>query len=362
MKKAARTILLNPGPVNVSMRVKRALLKADICHREKEFSDLLASVGGSLQEIFSPGREHQPVIISGSGTAALEAAIISTVGEHEKILILDNGVYGDRMARIAAANNIEVEHIKSPWGHTPGLESARQSLEVDLSIGLVAAVHHETTLGFINPMPEICKLAHEFGKPVIIDSISGLGGEEIDLGMVDMVVGSANKCIQGVPGVSFVMMKKDMINRIEKAPKRSFYLDLSNLLAHQQRLETPFTPAVKAFYALDEALAELREETLPKRIERYRAAARMLRDGFSGLGLKTIVEEIFMSNTITALEVPPEIGYEKLHDELKARNFVIYSGQGNLEGKMFRVANMGDIQTEEFELFLEVLEEILNNG
>jgi 2-aminoethylphosphonate-pyruvate transaminase len=150
------------------------------------------------------------------------------------------------------------------------------------------------------------------------------------------------------------------MERMQAFPPRTLYLHLPLLHTHQQRESTPFTPAIQAMYAFDEALQELLEEGVAQRIARYRAASHLLRDGFESFGLKCLLPPDLRSNTITSLELPAGFTYEALHDALKARGYVIYAGQGDLAARIFRVANMGDLQLGDFRSFLTALGEVLS--
>jgi 2-aminoethylphosphonate-pyruvate transaminase len=207
----------------------------------------------------------------------------------------------------------------------------------------------------------IGEIVKQYGRVLLVDSISGLGGEEIDLAAasIGLCVGTANKCIQGLPGVSFVLVQTSEMQRMQDLPPRTLYFHLPMLYAHQQRQSTPFTPAIQVMYALDEALQELLEEGVAQRVVRYRTAAHSLRNGFESLGLKCLLPPDQRSNTITSLELPAGFTYEALHDALKARGYVIYAGQGDLAAKVFRVANMGHLTIEQFQGFLAALKEVL---
>ncbi|TMA56201.1 MAG: alanine--glyoxylate aminotransferase family protein, partial [Deltaproteobacteria bacterium] len=193
------------------------------------------------------------------------------------------------------------------------------------------------------------------GKLLLVDSISGLAGDPLDVEEADLVVGTANKCIQGLPGMAFVLVREAVIERLLTYPRRSLYLSL----ATYHEAEVPFTPAVQVAYALDEALCELLDEGVAARIGRHAAAANLLRAGFERRGLRFVLPPELRSNSITALWLPPGQRYVELHDGLKARGFVIYEGQGRLQRDIFRVANMGHLRTADFECFLGALDEVL---
>jgi 2-aminoethylphosphonate-pyruvate transaminase len=361
MLTSGRTMLLNPGPVNVSPRVAQALLRGDLCHREGEFSALQSRVRGLLCEAFAPQGDYTAVLLTGSGTAALEAAVASALDPQRKMLVINNGVYGARMAEMASIHGFEVVELTFPWTSPPDLGQIARALREDPGIEVVCLVHHETTTGLLNPVGAVGELVARHGRVLLVDSISGLGGEEIDLAKagVGLCVGTANKCIQGLPGVSFILVKNSEMQRIQHFPPRTLYFHLPMLYAHQQRQSTPFTPAVQVMYALDEALQELLEEGVARRIARYRTAAHLLRGGFESLGLKCILPPELRSNTITSLELPEGLTYDALHDALKARGYVIYAGQGELASRIFRVANMGHLTIEQFQGFLAALTGVL---
>jgi 2-aminoethylphosphonate-pyruvate transaminase len=265
------------------------------------------------------------------------------------------------MSRMAASYGMNAVELKFPWQERPELPRIDQALSREPAIQAVAMVHHETTTGMINPVREVSDLAHRHGKRLVVDSVSGLGGETLDLSRlrIDACIGTAGKCIQGYPGLSFILVRRDEINRIQKIKPRSLYLSLSDNFKDQEKGTVPFTPAVQLYYAFDEALSELLEEGVDGRIARYQAASRLLREGFFKLGLKFLLPEEFRSNTITALYLPAGKSYQYLHDRLKEKGFVIYAGQGALHTDVFRVANMGMIKQTDFKKLLSCLGEIL---
>lgn len=357
-----RTVLLNPGPVNVTERVRQALLKPDLCHREKEFSDLMQSIRSKLVRAFGVQDDFDAVLTTGSGTAALEMAVSSCLGEGQSMLVIRNGVYGDRIAAMADAYGFQTVCLDTPWGVPPVMDDIEKALKESPNIEVVALVHHETTTGLLNPVHEVGELARKYKKRFLVDSISGLAGDALDFNRanVDYCVGTANKCLQGLPGVSFVLVRKTELARLEKIPERSHYFNLYKNHQAQEKGDTLFTPAVQIHYALDAALDELLKETVQGRIKRYRQAAAMLRKGFHEMGLEFIVPETHLSNTLTALKLPVGITYPGLHDRLKEKGFVIYAGQKKLSKTIFRIANMGDITTEEFQRLLDTLKSCLS--
>jgi 2-aminoethylphosphonate-pyruvate transaminase len=347
-------ILLNPGPVNVSPRVTAALARGDLCHREPEAYALLDRIRTRLCEAFVPRDAFTAVLVSGSGTAALEMAVTSVLSPAGRLVVVANGVYGERIAAMAAAARLAHTVVQADWTAPPDLAAIEHAVRAP-DVEAVALVHHETTTGLLNPVAAIGAIARRHRKLVLVDSISGLGGDALAPDAVDLVVGTANKCIQGLPGMAFVLVRSDVLARLATHPTRSVYLALATYV----RNPMPFTPAVQAAYALDEALAELLEEGVAARHARYARAAAQLRAGFARLDLACVLPAALRSSSITALRFPAGRTYAALHDGLKARGFVVYEGQGRLARDVFRVANMGHLGADDFDAFLTALGEVL---
>jgi 2-aminoethylphosphonate-pyruvate transaminase len=359
-------ILLNPGPVNVSERVRKALHRPDICHREPEFSELLQGIRQKLVKAFVPGAEsdYTALILAGSGTAAVEAALLSSIPIGKRGMVINNGVYGERISSMIGVHRLGVAELKLDWTAPPDPERVRLALRQHPEVHSVALVHHETTTGLINPVKEIAEVVDSQNRAFILDSVSGLGGEPVDIAgpHIYMVAGTAGKCIQGFPGVSFVLVRKGFMERMKSFPKRSWYLHLPNYYEDHERGSIPFTPAVQLCYALDEALNELLEEGVAVRHRRYKMASTLIRERLGKLGLKPVLPSKYQSNTITAFHVPQGLTYQQLHDRLKEQGYVIYAGQGHLESKIFRIANMGALSKADVEGFLNAFQQILESS
>ena len=350
---------MNPGPVNVTRRVRRALCGADICHREKEFSDLLSGLRKKLLKIFRISDTHTVAFITGSGTAALESMLCSFAEKGKKILVLSNGVYGERIRRILEIHDAVVNVLTSRPGDFPKSEQIENFLKRDHAIHGIAMVHHETSTGMLNPLPMVSALAKKYNKTMLVDAVSSLGAEPIDFKNIGLLAGSAGKCLHGYPGLSFVILsKKEAAALGEKQPK-SLYLDLHNTLEFEEKNDTPFTPAVPLFYAFDQALDELLKEGLQNRIRLYEDRSNFLEQGFMRLGLGFLISKEQRSHVLTALWLPENLPYEKLHNELKKAGFIIYAGQSRFSGKIFRVSNLGEMPVKDLERFLATMKKIL---
>jgi len=354
-------ILLNPGPVNVSERVRQALLKPDICHREPEFNDLIEGIRDKLVRAFAPGGNFVPILLTGSGTAAVEAAVTSCLPPGRRILVIKNGVYSQRISAIANAHKMQNMDIAGEWNERFATEPIQIALRQNRSIDVVCVVHHETSTGMLNPVKEIGAIAKKAGRFLLVDGVSSLAGEEIDFNScnVGMIAGSSGKCIQGFPGVGFVLVRRDLMEQMVTYEQRSVYFHLPTYYKQQEEGSVPFTPAVQLYYAFDEALNELLEEGVVNRIARYRKLARIIRNRMRAIRMKFYLREPLWSSTLTAFNLPEHVFYDHLHDLLRERGYVMYAGQAQLAESIFRVANMGALTEAQITGFLDAFEEAL---
>jgi 2-aminoethylphosphonate-pyruvate transaminase len=344
-------VLLNPGPGNTTRTVREALLTPDLCHREPEFFQVMRECRAMLARLAGGEDAFTAVCVTGSGTAAVEAAVCSAIPRDRGVLVVDNGVYGRRMAQMAAAHNIPAEVIRYDFTTPvrPADVEARLSDRPDLSH--VAIVHHETTTGLLNPVAAVAEVAARHGRGLIVDATSSLFGESLDIMQdgIDFVTASATKCVQGISGVSFVLARRKALDALKGKPPRSVYLDLYTHYAMQEQDNTPFTPALQVCYALRQALIELEREGVDGRIKRYAENARVLREGMGRLGFEILVPEGCRSSILTTFRLLPGLTYDILHDAMKRRGYIIYAGQGDIRTYAFRVANLGVLTPRDME-------------
>lgn len=356
-------VLLNPGPVNISPKVRQALSRPDICHREPEFQELLLSIRRRLLGVYRlDPAVYTAIVISGSGTAANEAVLASCLQDGDRLLVLSNGVYGERLEHMARCLRLSCRMIRYDWGQEIVAADVDRALKED-GFTMIAVVHHETTTGALNNLEEIGQIAGAHGNiRLMVDAVSSFAGEEIEFTRwgLDAITSTANKCIHGVPGVAFAIVKRDLLS--SGCLPRSLYLDLANYEKDQSRGIPPFTPPVQAMYALDAALEELEEEGTETRIAKYRRLSEKVRTLAARIGLETFLPQHRYGHTLTSFYLPSGITYEFLHDRLKERGFVIYAGQGRLVSNLFRIANMGNIGEEDIERLFAHLGEILANS
>ena len=356
-------VLLNPGPSVVTDRIHRAIAGPDLCHREREYPALFSAVRSKLLRVAGVDDDWAVALIGGSGTAAMEAMTGALVRPGRRLIVCQNGVYGERIATIAARLGIEVVPVTAP--HTSPIDPAAVAavLEADERIDALAIVHHETTTGLLNPVAEIAALADARGVPVVTDAISSFGAEELLIpgSGLDLVAGTSNKCLHGLPGVAFLLMSPRAQTRAAEVPPRSLYFDVPNYLKAQAKRTVPFTPATPAIYALDAALDELFDEGLEHRRAHYRARMAYLDREFARLGLEPIVAPPHRSGSVRSLPLPIGVTYETLHDAVKRDGYVIYAGLGTAAATNFRVCALGALEIDALEGFIASLERAIAN-
>jgi 2-aminoethylphosphonate-pyruvate transaminase len=364
LRQIRREVLLNPGPATTSDSVKYAQVCADICPREKEFGDVMKWVCKELTAVVADPSEYETVFFGGSGTAADEAMISSCVPENGNILIVDNGSYGERIAKITSVYKINHTVFKSSTYEKIDIAALENELKTGKYTHL-GIVYHETTTGLLNPLDVICPLAKKYNMVTIVDAVSIYAGMPMNLSKlgIDFMASTSNKNIQGMAGVGFVICKKDELEKTKNIPMRNYYLNIYDQYAHFTKTgQTRFTPPVQTLYALRQAILETKQETVEKRWERYTECWRILVDAVKKFNLKMLVKEEDQSHLITAIFDPetPKYSFEDLHDLARKHEFTIYPGKlGNIN--TFRIANIGDIKPHEMKRFTTVLKSYLDS-
>lgn len=354
-------LLLNPGPVTLSERVRRSLLQPDLCHRESEFFDLQDEARRRLLSVYAldPAR-WAPVLLTGSGTAAVEAMISSMLPADGRLLSIENGVYGERITAIAQRHGIAHDTLPNAWGAPVDAAAVIAYLDAHPGITHVAIVHHETTTGRLNPIAQIGAACKARGVGLLLDAVSSFGAEAIDFDGwgITAAAATANKCLHGVPGACFVIADRPAL---ALAAPRTLYLDLPAWNRAQDVRGTPFTPSVHAYYALVEALREFDDEGgLAARHARYAALAEQARRGLQALGIEERLDAREASVVLRAYQLPEGIDYPTLHDALKRQGFIIYAGQGGLSKEMFRISTMGAITAADIDRLIAAIGTLVN--
>jgi 2-aminoethylphosphonate-pyruvate transaminase len=348
-----RQILLNPGPVTLTDRVRAALTGGDWCHREAEFATLLQDVNRRLVHVH-PGMADafRAVTLAGSGTGGVEAMLATFAPDAHSTLVVANGVYGERMARMLEAHGKPLRVVGHAW--TDAID--------DPAITHLAVVHHETTTGRLNDLAALGSLCRERQVTLLLDAVSSFGAELIDADAwnVGALAGTANKCLHGVAGLSFVLAR-DTLWSAPAWRSGSVYLDLRAYYGSQHRDGfSPFTLPVQVAFALREALAEHAEGGgSAARRQCYLGRAARIAATLRAAGVTTLLPEDDYSAVLWSWQLPAGQTYAGVHAALKAEGFVIYAGQGDLGAQIFRIAHMGDIRPDDMDRLCAALTRIL---
>jgi 2-aminoethylphosphonate-pyruvate transaminase len=358
-------LLFTPGPLTTSATVKAAMQR-DIGSRDADFIELVAGIRSELLRIAGVSREqgYEAVLMQGSGTFGLESVISSVIPREGRFLVLANGAYGERMAMIAERLGISTRLARWPESESPHPAAVQRLIEEELAATHVAIVHCETTTGILNPIEEIARIVKAAGREFILDAMSSFGGVPLDLSKleIDYLISSPNKCLESVPGFSFVLARREALVAT-KGRARSVSLDL---LGQWEGLEGNgqfrFTPPTHALLAFARALEELREEGgVAARAARYHVNHKTLRTGMGRLGFAEYLPAEGQSNIITAFRYPddPKFQFEDFYRRLRARGFVIYPGKLT-KAACFRIGTIGRINEKDVEDLVDAIGEVLD--
>jgi 2-aminoethylphosphonate-pyruvate transaminase len=353
--------LFTPGPLTTSDEVKQAAMQ-DLGSREEIFVDIIQKTCLEILELANINdAPYQVVMFPGSGTFGLDAVISSITPERGKWLILENGIYGQRLAEILAFYQLPHVTLSIDNRQTFTLEDIETLLKNDTEITHVGMVHCETSTGMLNNLEEIGVLVKHYEKTFFVDGMSSFAGIPIDFlkAEIDCLVTSSNKCIQGLPGVSIVIAKTDLLEQ-SKNNARSFSLDLyAQWRSFQSTRPFRFTPPVQILLGLKKALRQLQNEGgIQTRSKRYSDNQQYLVSSLEKIGLQCYLKHAYHSPIITPFILPAETNYENLFSTLKDNDCIIYPGVIK-NSSTFRIGNIGNLHRQDFEKLVEHISEYL---
>ncbi len=356
--------LLTPGPLTTTDTVKSVMM-TDHCTWDSDYKSITKKIRKSLLALAHVSEdEYTVVLMQGSGTFGVESTLISAVGKTDKILILTNGAYGERMVSIAEYAGLNHKVLKFGYDEIPDAKEAAKAIEDDAGITHVSMVHCETTSGILNDIESVAEKVKSLGKVFIVDAMSSFGGIDIDVKKlnIDYIISSANKCIQGVPGFSFIICRKDELQKCE-GQSASLSLDLYAQWKEMDRDgKWRFTSPTHTVLAFAKALEELEEEGgIPARQKRYSENNKLLIERMMKLGFKPYIGEEFQSPIITTFLYPQtgDFSFEEMYNYIKERGYAIYPGKLT-DADVFRVGNIGEIYKEDIEKLCDIFADYLN--
>ena len=343
---AADPILLTPGPLTTSTRTKQSMLR-DWGSWDADFNSITTRLREGLLRIVHGQDTHECVPLQGSGTFAVEAAIGTLVPRDGHVLVPLNGAYCQRIARICTVLGRRISTIKYAEDAQVRYEDIDRLLTQDPTITHVALVHCETSTGILNPLDEIARVVASHGKGLIVDAMSTFGALPIDVrkSSADAVIAASGKCLEGVPGIGFVLARRAVLERCEGV-SHSLAMDLYDQWVYMSRTtQWRFTPPTHVVAALDEALAQyFAEGGVVARGSAYAANCRELVEGLKGLGLRTFLPSAIQAPIIVTVHAPDDARYEfkRFYDAVKERGYILYPGKLTTV-ETFRVGCMGQL-------------------
>lgn len=350
-----------PGPTPVPDDILQAMAHPMVNHRGKVFAGVLERVSEKLKHFYMT--KQDVLVLTASGTGGLEAAVVNTLSPGDKVLSASIGAFGDRFAAIADAYGADVTQIQYEWGQAAQPEDIRKALEHDAGIKAVLVTHNETSSGVTNPLEEIAQVVREFDKLLLVDAISSLGAVPIDMDGwgLDCVITGSQKGWMIPPGLAFAALSDRGWKAYEESSMPRFYFDLGRARDSLAKGQTPWTPAVSMFFALDTALERMEKDGLEAIWTRHANIGQMVRDGVKALGLELLCEdERYASNTVTAVRCPEDVDVGELRKLMEEEYDVILAGgQAKMSGKIFRIGHLGLVTEEDIRETFEALEQAL---
>ncbi|MFB4166938.1 pyridoxal-phosphate-dependent aminotransferase family protein [Virgibacillus sp. JSM 102003] len=335
-------LLRIPGPTPIPPSVQRAMSQPMIGHRGQETKDLLKSIKPKLKPIF--GTEQDVAIITGSGTAGLEAAVVNTVSPGDEVLVIATGAFGERFVKITDAYQIKTHRYDVEWGEAVTPDAIKEYLTKYPTIKAVFATFCETSTGVLNPVQELAQVVHAHSDALfIVDGVSCIGGVEckMDEWGIDLLVTGSQKAMMLPAGLTFLAASERAWKTIEQNEQSRFYLDLKKYRENLEKDSTPFTPALSLLLGLEQVLTLMNEEGLEQIHERHRLMMEMTRAAFRALNIPLLTSDNAASPTVTAIK-PADFEAEALRNVLKEEfGLAVAGGQQHMKGEIFRIGHMG---------------------
>ncbi|RMG41554.1 MAG: alanine--glyoxylate aminotransferase family protein [Candidatus Dadabacteria bacterium] len=356
-------LLLTPGPTTIPERITEAMQVSGLHHRSQEFKKLFLEVTSGLKELL--GCAHNPVLITGSGTAAMEASLAGVVPVGAKVLVLRAGKFGERWSEMAARLGFKLVELEAEYGSTFSPAEIEKRLLNNPDIKAVCFQYCETSTGAIHNAAEIISLTNKITPDALtlLDAITAIGTLEVNISELgaDALIGGSQKALMLPPGLSFVALSDRAVQMLEQVESPAYYLNLRREFKSQLDGSTAWTPAISIIAGLKEALAMIREETPERVFMRHAQLAEATRSGLKELGFKLLAEEC-PAPGVTAAFPPAGINADELRMKLlKEDHIQIAGGQGKLKGKIIRVGHMGYVFPGDICRLFEAFESVISN-
>lgn len=362
-----RNVLLNPGPATTTDSVKMAQVVPDICPREKEFADKMKQLRKDLLgTVHADPAKYTCVLFCGSGTINIDICLNSLLPAGKKILVVNNGAYSSRAAEVCEYYGLPYIDLKSSVFEQPDIAAVENTLAENPDISLVYTTYHETGTGVLNPIKEIGAIAHAHRALFIVDTTSALAMRPININVenIDFCMASAQKGIQGMAGLSFIIGNEEEIRKSKDYPKRSYYCNLYLQYSFFEKTgEMHFTPPVQTVYAAIQALKEYYAEGEQAKWARHKRVIEAIHSGLMNFGFREAIRPEIQSELVVSVIYPDDSNwsFEAIHDYCYKRGFTIYPGKISTTNT-FRLCALGQIDAPDIDAFFKVLREALENN
>ena len=348
-----------PGPVDVDDEVLAAQLQPMLPHRSEEFEIIYRRAWRNARQLFYT--QSRVFIVTSSGTGLQEAAIRNLA--KKDVLSCVNGAFSQRWFEVTKSNGKQADKLEVDWGQPVTPQAVAEALK-EKEYEVITLVHNETSTGVQNPIREIAAVVRSLSPNTLIciDAVSSLGGVKIEMDSwgLDMVLASSQKCLALPPGLALAAVSDRALAYAQEVPNRGWYFDLVRMEEHLQKDSTPATPALSLIYALDLQLDRILNEGLENRFSRHSEMARLVQDWVLAHGFDIFAAEGYRSSTVTTVTNTLKIDINALNDFLSSRDMLIANGYGQLKGKTFRIAHMGETKVKDIKRLLSALEEFLS--
>jgi aspartate aminotransferase-like enzyme len=356
-----KRLIMLPGPTNVPDRIMLAMMKPIINHRGPEFRALHERITENLKRVFET--KQDVFVLTSSSTGAVECAIGNIVNPGDKVIVPVFGDFSERVREKIVRHGGKPVEIPVNWGDAPTATQIERVVKKEKDAKALAVVYNETSTGVtVRDLPEIGEIAKENDLLLAVDAVSLLGGDNlpVDKWNVDLCAAGSQKCLACPPGLAMISVSKKAWETTEKTAARPYYFDLVSMRDFASRKETPFTPALPLYYALDEALKMMLEEGLENRIKRHATCAKAFYVALEALKLKPYAAEKERSNTVIAFNVPDKVDGAKLREVMRERyKVVIAGGMGKVKQLVLRMGCMGIVSEVETLATITALENAL---
>ena len=338
-----------PGPTPLLAEVREAQSAPMIDHRGTEFGEMLREISTGLADLI--GTRGEILLLTGSGTGALEAAVVNTLSPGDRVLVVTIGSFGDRFAKIASAFGAEVEKFEVPWGQAADPAALAEHLSANPAYHAVLLTHNETSTGVTNPLAELAAVVRAApGSPLlVVDGISALGAMsfEMDAWGIDLVVSASQKAWMGSPGIAIAAVGERAWKAAENARIPRVYWDFAEARKWAEKGQTPWTPAVSVLFGLRVGVRRLVAEGRERTWARHAAIAAAVQAGLEGLGLQLVAAPADRSHTVTAAWLPDGLEWAPFNAAMRAKGLIVAGGQGAWVGRILRFGHMGGVGIDE---------------